>query len=49
MTPINLEKTLEYFKIQESLQSENLAKYYLFKGMFLYIFLYYERYYVGTK
>ena len=33
---LNLEKTLECFKIQESLRSE---KYYLCKGIFLYIFL----------
>ena len=29
MTSVNLEKTLQYLKIQESLQSENLAEYYL--------------------
>ena len=27
MTSVNLEKTLEYFNIQESLRSQNLAKY----------------------
>ena len=33
---INLEwsKTLEYLKIQESLQSENPTEYYLCKGLF---------------
>ena len=46
---LNLEKTLEYFKIQESLRSENLTKYYLCKGIFLYIFLYPEKYYTKTK
>ena len=34
MTSVNLEKNLEYFKIQESLRSENLTKYYLCKGIF---------------
>ena len=27
MTPVNFEKTLEYFKIQEILRSENLTNY----------------------
>ena len=27
MTSVNLEKTLEYFNIKESLRSQNLAKY----------------------
>ena len=31
--------------IQRSLQYENFTKYYLCKGIFLYIFLYPERYY----
>ena len=35
MTSVNLDKTLKYFKIQESLRSENFTKYYLCKGMFL--------------
>ena len=34
LTSVNLEKTLEYLKIQESLRSENLTKYYLCKGLF---------------
>ena len=38
MTSFNLEKILEYFKIQESLRYENLTKYYLSKGIFLYGF-----------
>ena len=48
MTSVNLEKTLEYFKIQDSLPSENLTMYYLCKGIF-YVFLYPERYYTSTK
>ena len=35
MTSVNLEKTLEYLKIQESLRSENLKKYYLCKWIVL--------------
>ena len=35
MTSVNLEKTFEYLKIQESLRSENITKYYLCKGLFL--------------
>ena len=31
MTSVNLEKTLEYFKIQESFRPESLIKYYLCK------------------
>ena len=38
MTSVNLEKTLEYFKIQESVLSENLTEYYL------YIFIYFVYY-----
>ena len=38
MTSVNLEKTLEYFNIQESLQSENLAKY---SRNIFYVFLYF--------
>ena len=49
MTSVNLEKTLEYLKIQESLRSENLTEYYLCKGIFLYVFLYPERYYASKK
>ena len=47
MTPVNLEKNIEYLKIQESWRSENLTEYY--KGIFLYIFLSSERYYTNTK
>ena len=49
MTSINLEKSLEYLKIQESLRSENLTEYYLCKWVFLNVFLYSERYYTSTK
>ena len=49
MTSVNLEKTLEYPKIQESLPTENLTEYYLCKRIFLYVFLYPERYYTSTK
>ena len=49
MTSVNLEKILEYFKVQESLPSENLTKYYLCKGILLYVVLYPERYYVNAK
>ena len=35
MTSINLGKTIEYLKIQESLLSENLTEYYLCKGILL--------------
>ena len=38
MTSVKLEETLKYFEIQESLRPENLTKYYLCKGIFLYIF-----------
>ena len=38
MTPVNLGKNLKYLKTQESLRSENLAEYYLCKGIFLYVF-----------
>ena len=38
MTSVKLEETLKYFEIQESLRSENLTKYYLCKGIFLYFF-----------
>ena len=46
MASVNLEKALKHFKIQESLRSE---KYYLCKGIFLYVFLYPERYYISPK
>ena len=46
MASVNLEKALKYFKIQESLRSE---KYYLCKRIFLYVFLYPERYYISPK
>ena len=49
MTSVNLEKTLKYLKIQESLRSENLTEYCLCKGIFLYVFLYPERYYTSKK
>ena len=38
MTSVNLEKTLEYFNIQESLRSQNLAKY---SRNIFYVFLYF--------
>ena len=37
MTPVNLEKTLSFFKIQHGLPSENLTEYYLQKIIFLYV------------
>ena len=49
MTRFNLGKTLKHLKIQESLRSENLTEYWSFKGIFLYAFLYHERYYTNTK
>ena len=39
MTSVNLEKTLEYLNIQESLRCENLTEYYLCKRMFLRFYL----------
>ena len=39
MTFMNLEKTLEYLKIQESFRSENLTEFSLCKGIFLFVFL----------
>ena len=41
-----LEKIFEYFKIQESLPSENVTEY---KEYFLYIFSYPKRYYTSTN
>ena len=38
MASFKLGKTLEYRKIQESLQSENLTEDYLRNGIFLYVF-----------
>ena len=38
MTSVSLEKTMEYLTIHEYLQSENRKEYYLWKGMFLYVF-----------
>ena len=35
---LHIEKTLEYFKIQESLRSEYRREYYLRKGMFFMFF-----------
>ena len=49
MTSANLGKILEYLKIQENLLSKNLTKYYLCKGMLLYVFLYPERYKHNVK
>ena len=49
MTSVNLEKTLEYIKIRESLRFENLIKYYLCEGILLYVFLCLEKYYISTK
>ena len=49
MTSANLGKILEYLKIQENLLSKNLTKYYLCKGMCLYVFLYPERYKHNVK
>ena len=49
MTSVNLDKTLKYLTEQESLRYENLADYYLCKGIFLYVFLYPERYYTSKK
>ena len=49
MTSANLGKILEYLKIQENLLSKNFTKYYLCKGMFLYVFLYPERYKHNVK
>ena len=43
MRSVNLEKTLEYLKIQEIVRSENLTAYYLCKGITLKVFLYPER------
>ena len=37
MTFMNLVKTLEYLKIQESFRSENLTEFSLCKGIFLYV------------
>ena len=37
MASFSLEKILEYFTIQESLRYESIKKYYLFKGIFLYV------------
>ena len=48
ISSIILGKALKYVKIQESLRSENLAEYYLCKGMFLFIFLLTERYWTNT-
>ena len=46
---VNLEKTVEYLKIQGGWQSENLAEFYLCNEIFLYVFLCLERYYTDTK
>ena len=49
MTSVNLEKTLEYLKMQESLRSENLTEYYLGKSIFLHVFLNFGGCYTRTK
>ena len=49
MTSVNLGKTLEYLKTQESLRSENVTKCYLCKRISLYVFLYPERHYTNIK
>ena len=49
MTSVNLEEILKYLKIKESLRSENLANYYLCKGIFLFVFIYPEIYYIKHK
>ena len=41
MTSVNIAKILEYLKIKESLRSEDLTEYYLWEGIFLYIFVYF--------
>ena len=48
MTSVNLEKTLEYLKTQESLRSENLKSIIYVNEQF-YVFLYRERYYTTAK
>ena len=45
MTSVNLETTLEYIKIQESLCFENLIKYHSCIGIFLQV----NRYYTNTQ
>ena len=35
MASFNLEKALKYLRIKESLRSENLTEYYLYKEIFL--------------
>ena len=49
MTSANLEKTLEYLKIQECWQPENITEYYICVKENFYVFLYPERYYTSTK
>ena len=49
MASFNLEKTLDYLKVQEIFWFENLTEYYLYKAIYLYIFLYPERYYTIRK
>ena len=49
MRSVNLEKTLEYLKIQEIVRSENLTAYYLCKGITLEVFLYPERYIIQAQ
>ena len=46
---VNYEKTIFDKKSNLNLQPENLAGYYLCKGIFLYVFLYPERYYTSGK
>ena len=46
---VNYEKTIFDKKSNLNLQPENLAGYYLCKGIFLYVFLYPERYCTSGK
>ena len=38
MTSLKLEKSLKYLQFQENVSSENPTEYYLWKGIFLYVF-----------
>ena len=49
MASVNLGKNLEYLNIQEILRSEYLTEYCLCKGIFLYVFLYPEKYYTSSS
>ena len=48
MTSIQIEKSLEYLKIQESLRSE-ISQNIIYLMKYFYVFLYPERYYASTK